>query len=149
MKEEYAKKIREVAAKVLQDGREWWERPGADGKSPRDRFAEEIRRRLEGLGEVLTLEGLKIALSYKEESRYTLTFEELVSYVKSCYRLTPGVRICVLKTDGDASQLDIMVCDANNNVDFGPTCPWTHFIVGELDARLREMFAEKSMLVLK
>ena len=149
MKEENAEKVREVAAKVLQAGKEWWERPGSDGKSPKDRFEEEIRRRLETLGEVLSPNGLKVALSYKEESRYTLTFEDLVSYVKGSYRLTPGVRICVLKTEGDIPQLDIMVCDADNNVDFGPTCPWTHFIVGELDARLLEMFAGKSMLVLK
>lgn len=142
-------KIKEVVAVVMTKVVEVINTPDATGKSPKDYLIDEVRHRFAGLKEVLTTEGLKIALSYKEESRESLSFQDLLSYIKTNFKLEPGVRVCILKTDGDVVQLDIMVCDVNNNPSFSPVRPWVHFNVVTLDDGLLNMFCGKQMLVLK
>lgn len=146
---ELIKKIKDVAAKAMERVIVWLNTPDATGKSPRDRLMEEISRHLDGVKGVLTPEGLKIALSYKEESRESLSFQDMLTYIKTNYKLEPGVRVCVLKTDGDIVQFDIMVCDMDNNPSFSPIRPWVHFNVLVVDDALINMFGDKSLLVLK
>ncbi len=140
-----AKFITEQVGKIWS----WLNELGPSGKSVMDRLVEESKKRAEALKEMLTVEGIKIALSYEEHARNTLSFAELLKYVKSSYSLKPGDRVCVLKVEDDVYKFDIMAVGTNDEVLFSPTRPWSRFIVANPDPELLRLFDDKSMLILK
>ena len=143
--------IRKASAKLINETIELLNRPDASGRTPVERVFDEISAKIKQGTEALSPEAIKIALSYHEISRETITFQELVTIIKQDYKLTPGMNVCVLKTQKETgfTEFDIMACSAEKNVLFTPQCPWCHIIVAVPDAEFLKMFGEKNMLVLK
>ena len=143
--------IRKASAKLVNEAIELLNRPDANGKTPLERIFDEISEKIKQGTEVLSPEAIKIALSYHEISRETITFQELVAIIKRDYKLTPGINVCVLKTQkaNEFTEFDIMACSTEKNVLFNPQYPWCHIVVAAPDPEFLKMFGEKSMLVLK
>jgi len=142
--------IREVAEKAWNDIQTGLKTPDAQGKTPIDRLFQSIQNKVEIGCEILSPEAIKIALGYHEISRESLSFADLVSIVKQNYSLTPGIKVCVLKSiNNGITNLDIVACSADNHVMFNTTHPWCHVIVCAPAADLLKMFENKSMLVLQ
>ena len=143
--------IRKASGKLINETIELLNRPDASGRTPVERIFDDISAKIKQGTEALSPEAIKIALSYHEISRETITFQELVAIIKRDYKLTPGMNVCVLKTQKETgfTEFDIMACSAEKNVLFTPQCPWCHIIVAVPDAEFLKMFGEKSMLVLK
>lgn len=143
--------IRKASAKLINEAIELLNRPDANGKTPFERIFDEISEKIKQGTEALSPEAIKIALSYHEISRETITFQELVAIIKRDYKLTPGMNVCVLKTqkENEFTEFDIMACSAEKNVLFNPQYPWCHIVVAAPDPEFLKMFGEKSMLVLK
>lgn len=147
---EFLKPIREVAEKAWNDIQTSLKTPDAQGNTPIDRILQSIQNKVEIGCEVLSPEAIKIALGYHEISRESLSFSDLVSIVKQNYSLTPGIKVCVLKSiNNDITNLDIVACSTDNHVMFDATHPWCHVIICAPAADLLKMFENKSMLVLQ
>ena len=127
----------------------WLNEPDSSGRPVMDRFLEHLKESSARMKEVLTVENVKIALSYEERSRETITFQALLKQIKSSYALEPGDRICVIKTEKDICVFDAMSVNADDEVQFSSMRPWCRFIVANPDPALIQMFNGTSMLVLK
>jgi hypothetical protein len=142
--------IREMAKKAWNKIQDWATTQDETGRSPLDKLGDVIREQVENAKASFSPEALKVAMCYEERAITRLSFKELVDLVKKSYSLKPGMRICILKTASrDICVLDVMACDANDEIDFSPMRPWLRLVVAEIDADLVSMFGSKSMLVLK
>lgn len=142
--------IREMAKKAWNKIQDWATAPDDTGRSPLDKLGDVIREQAENAKASLSPEALKVAMCYEEKTFTRLSFKELVDQVKKSYSLKPGMRVCILKTASrDICVLDVMACDANDELNFSPMRPWLRLVVAEIDAELVAMFGSKSMLVLK
>ena len=142
--------IREAAKKSWDKIQDWATSPDDTGRSPLDKLGDMVHEQVENAKTAFSSEALKVAMCYEERTFARLSFKELVDWVKKSYSLKPGMRVCILKTASrDICVLDIMTCDANDELDFSPMRPWLRLVVAEIDAELESMFGSKSMLVLK
>lgn len=127
----------------------WASTPDETGKTPFEKFVDEAKNRALAIGRELSLERMKILVSYEEHSYETLSFGEMLAKIRSSCSLKPGERVCILKTQRDIVIFDALVCDANDEILFSPVHPWCRFIVANPDADLIGKFGDKPMLVLK
>lgn len=143
--------IRKASAKLINETMGLFNQPDANGKTPVERLFDGIAEKIKQGADALSPEAIKIALSYHEISRETITFKELVEIIKRDYKLTQGMNVCVLKTqkENEFTEFDIMACSAEKEVLFDPQYPWCHIVVAVPDPEFLKMFGEKSMLVLK
>lgn len=141
--------LKKLGTEAFNAAVKWLDQPDATGKSPKDKFVDEVKKLAEAAQVVFSPEGLKVALSYEEHSVATITFPELLSKVKKSYSLKPGERICILKSDGDVYTFDVIAVSADNEVLFSPVHPWSRYIVANPDEAFLRMFVDKPMLVLK
>ena len=148
---EVLNEIRKGAAKLLNEALDFVNDPKKNGMDSVKELLDVISEKIEIGKEVLSPESIKIALSYREIFRDAVTFKELVSLIKREYTLSPGMSVCVLKTEKKNAfpVFDIMACSAEKEIQFAPACPWCHVVVAAPDPELLKMFGEKSMLVLK
>lgn len=142
-------KMRDIAVKAIPLIMGALKQKDENGKSMLDKLYDKIKEKSKEFGKVLTEEGLREALSYKERSFDSIDFKTVVSLVKKAYKLESGWRVCVLKTNGEIKQLDILVYDDKDNVVISPECPWVHVNASELESDIIDLFGNKSMLILQ
>ena len=143
--------IRKACAQLFNEALNSANKAADDGQALLARLLDGVAKKIEISKTVLSPEAIKIALSYREFFRETITFKELLAIVKQEFALHPGMTVCVLKTmaEKEFPTFDIVACSETKEVLFNSMCPWCHVVVANPDPELLKMFGEKSMLVLK
>ena len=139
--------IRKTAEGLLKSAKDFLEK---NGKTIAEPLFKSISEEIKEKGKVLSIESIKIALSYHEFYKESITFEELLAIIKRDFTLHQGMSICILKTEKSGVTIfDIMACSAEQEILFAPSCPWYHIVVSSPDQNFLKMFNNKEMLVLK
>ena len=143
----------ELVSKFIADAwagiQEWWGAVDENGKSPKDRFVESICEKARNAKIALSPSAIKMAISYRDESFASWGFADMIRYVKTNFKIKPGMRICVLKSGTEVTVLDVISLDSEGRPVFSCGCPWCHIVVSNLSSDLLQKFGSKSMLVLK